>query len=150
MCEPATALLVGSAALGVVSSLQQGRDAQAVANYNAALEANNARAARDQALAEENRVREDGRRFSARQRAQLAAQGRDPDTGTGLLAAIDTARGIELDALTVRAEGENRARGFENSSTLLRAEGKMARRQSLLSAGGKILGAGLKYAELRA
>lgn len=138
MCvDPSTLAMVGmvaNAGLGVAQAVNQNQ----VANYNASLQEQQARQERQIAYSDEARKRGETRRALASQRAAFAANGLDTTTGAPLLAAYDSAREGEMDALTIRAGGLSRASAMEDSAALTRSQ---AGSNLLLGIGGA--GAGL-------
>lgn len=114
---------VVSTTMGVVSSVQQGKAAQAQMNYQA--EINRRNAAKAQANADDKR--QEGIEESRMQRlktlqkvgaqqAALAANGVDVSEGTALDIIEDTAAMGELDALTTRYNYEKQALAFESQA----------------------------------
>ena len=112
-----------STALGVVSSVQQGKAAQAQANYQA--EINRRNAAKAQANADDKRQEgiEETRMTRLKtaqkiglQQASLAANGVDVSEGTALDMIEDTSAMGELDALTTRYNYEKQALAYEEQA----------------------------------
>ena len=112
-----------STALGVVSSVQQGKAAQAQANYQA--EINRRNAAKAQANADDKRQEgiEEARMTRLKtaqkiglQQASLAANGVDVSEGTALDMIEDTSAMGELDALTTRYNYEKQAVAYEEQA----------------------------------
>jgi hypothetical protein len=156
----APALLIGATAVQALGEKQAGdaqaaqlRSQQQAATYNAAIAAQNARMERQQAGAREEAQRRQAGQVLGAQRAAFAQAG----VGMGGTAADVMAQSLvnaELDALTLRYEGEMRARGMEIESTqamseaaALGAAASGARRQGLMRAGGTVLGGIGRYME---
>lgn len=76
------------------------------ANYNALVALREADASRQAAAYEEDRLREQGEKFKARQRMLFLKGGVDISEGTPLLVEMDTAAQLELDAQAIRWKGE--------------------------------------------
>lgn len=152
------------AAVGAVYSAQTASNnakAQAQAeDYNAAVMANNAEAARRAAAAKEDAFRSDSRQFLAKQRAAAVQSGFDSATGSTSLLLEQSADSAELDALMIRHSGEMEARGYSAQSVLDRYSASVSRNNarraigagyvnaasSLLSTGSSAYGRGVKIA----
>lgn len=152
-----------SAVIGAVSYVQAGKNANAqakaaqnAADYNAEMEAQNARVARQQAGAREEAQRRQARQVLGEQRAALS------QAGIGLAGSAadvygQSAANAELDALNIRYEGELGARGLLAQSELSRHEGsvsamngKSAKRASYVNAASSLLaGASSAYGYAR-
>ncbi len=152
------AMIIGGTALQAIGAIQQGRaqsrQAQYQANaaeYNATVARQNAVTAGAQASAAEEQQRRD---FRALQGQAIAAAAQ---SGTGLsgsnadvLAQNSVAN--ELDALTIRYEGQMRARGLQAEADLQsysaqasRRAAKDAMKGAYLNAGAAILSGGSKF-----
>jgi hypothetical protein len=147
ICEPTT-LAIASVASSVIGTgvaamgaMQQGKAAQAQANYQAAVARNNKIIADRQAedaikrgSREEASYRRQVSQLAGRQRATLAANGVVVDQGSAGDILADTAEYGELDALTIRSNAEREAYGyrvqgqnFESDARLYTATGANAR-----------------------
>ena len=150
------ATVVGTA-FSALGAIQQGRQAEAQAQYNAQIQNRNAEIARQQAererqIAEANEedFRKEQRRLEARRRAQMAGSGVDIGTGTPLLQSSDIASEIELQALRIRNSGaaestrlRQQADIFDRQAGLTRRAGRNARRAGLVRGGSLLIrGAG--------
>lgn len=147
----ATAL---STTMGVVSSVQQGKAAQAEANYQAAVARNNAKIAQSNADQKRQEGIEEARMQRIKtlqkvgsQQAAMAANGIDVSSGTALDVIEDTSAMGELDALTTRYNYETKAQAYEheadnfnNQAALDVFAGKNAYQSGMLNA----VGAGFK------
>lgn len=158
------ALITAAAAtaVGAVGTIQQGRNAQAQANFQAAVQNQQATLQRQQAERErqltavrEAQLRRKQARDLAMARVRLAAGGQDLATGSALLLQEDAAAQNEFVALLERSMGLERAHGFENQANLssldasrLRAQGAAARQQSLFDAGTSLLRGSSRVAQL--
>lgn len=132
----------GSVGLQAAGALMQGQAARNSAEYNATMMDQAATVERQQTSAREDAQRRQARMVLGQQRAALAQSG----GGMGGSAADimqQSAMNAELDALTLRYEGELRARGLNAQAEGERYMGRQAQRASYFSAAGSILsGAG--------
>jgi hypothetical protein len=132
----ANALTLGSTiAQGIAG--QQAGDAQAKAKTleaNAALNASNIEA---------GRMRREGGAFLGQTRAVQAASGVDITTGSAADVGAESARNIEMDALTELYRGRLKAWGSNIEGSQAKAAGKAALTQSIASAGGTLLTKGI-------
>lgn len=123
--DPATLTLISTAATaasGVISFIggqQQAAATKAQAEYNAAIARNNqiyadraAREAVERGQQAEAKKRMEAASLRGRQRAVLAANGVDVNSGSALDIQEDTAGLGELDALTLRSNAEREAIGY--------------------------------------
>lgn len=97
------------------------------------------------------------RQLIGAQRAAMAAQGIEVDTGSALDIQKDTATLGRMDALTVRMNAYREAWGYKFNAMQMTAQGELigtqsrfARSQALVGAGQSLAGAGLTYAASRA
>ena len=138
------ALIIASTAVSAIGAIQQGKSAQSAANANAANLEQNAGIERSQANQREEAKRREARMVLGTQRAALAESG----GGMGGSAA-DVMRqssiNAELDALTLRYEGDLRARGLEAEAQQERFAGKVAKRASYFNAASSILSGAAAY-----
>lgn len=139
---------VASAGVGAVGAIQQGNAAAASANYQAKVNQNNAILA--ERNAEDARKRadvgvEDHRRqvaaLKGRQTALMAANGLDVTSGSPLAILADTAQMGELDAVTIRNNGEREALGYESQGMNFRAESQLNRMNAKSSKQAGMIGA---------
>lgn len=146
------AVIIASTAMQALGAIQQGnaqaasyRSQQAASNYNAAVMEQNAGIEREQANAREEAQRREARMILGSQRAALSQAG----IGMGGSAADvmqQSATDAELDALTLRYEGDMRARGLMIGAEQERYQGAVAganasaaRRSGYMQAAGSIL-----------
>lgn len=163
MCGIAEASLAATVLGGVTSAygqIQQGKAAKSQADYEAAIQRNNA--IRADFLAEdaiergkinEQQQRLRGRLLIGQMRAVLASSGQVIDEGSAGQLIEDQAGISELDALNVRNIAKREAQGFriqstnfESSANLTRLSGESARRASRTAAAGTLLSSGGKVA----
>lgn len=124
---------------------QQAKSAQNMANYNAQVQEQEARARRQKATFDQTRQAKHGARVKSALTAKLAKAG-----GLGSPVALDLAaeqaEELELENLLIGYEGEVGARRAESQATLDRMSGKIARKRgkaaktaSYYQAGGTLL-----------
>ncbi|KKM70348.1 hypothetical protein LCGC14_1441660 [marine sediment metagenome] len=153
----ASAIILGAIiAGGVVTAVGQvraGREAEAQAETQAAIAAQNARLKEFEAKAEQESAAaaakafaERGEQITSRQRVLFAKAGVDPSRGTPLSVVVKTAEELEADRLTILREGmiseaqrKAEARIFGLRGSAARRRGRAARRGATLAATGTIL-----------
>lgn len=143
MADPATLALVG-AGVSVTGALQSGRNAETLGNYNAQIDEQNAVVARQQAAVDEMRQRRMGRKRTGAIRAAVGASGIQM-AGSAMDALADSIMEEELDAATIKYQGELKARGLRQSATGSRFEGQAAKQLSYANAASKVLMASADY-----
>ena len=152
------AMLIASAAMSAVGAIQQGEaqsasyKAQAQANdYNATVARNNATVASEQANAKEEAQR---RHFAALQGQAVAGVAQSGTGFDGSNADVLNQNSInnELDALTIRYEGQNQAKGLIAQAQLdtynagvNRMNASNAETSGYLNAGANLLSGATKY-----
>lgn len=155
MADPITWLAIGSAVVGGVGSIQQGRQASAAAKSEANMAEYNAQMADIQAkqtyaAAGEQEVLQ-RRRARAAVGNQLAASA---EAGAGLNGDLlrQSIYDSETDALSIRYDGALKAQGLTDSASMQRSNAVVARDRasqattgSYLNAAGSILNAGTSY-----
>jgi len=129
--------IAAATAISAMSSVRQGQAQEAMANYQADQEKENAKQ-----VAQITSTQEDEQRAKARQiiGSQIAA---GAESGTQLNgSAADLLRqslfNAESDAMQIRYEGNNRATGFLNQAKASQASGKSAKSAGYLSAAGAL------------
>jgi hypothetical protein len=151
---PLGAMMAASAAMSAVGAIQQGMAAQAqaqaaqgAANYNATIKRQQAASELQQANAREEQQRRGSRQLLGQQRAALAQAGIGAG-GSALDIEEQSADRAELDALTMRYEGDLRAKGLlaaaegaEYEGRAAIAAGQNAMTGAYLSAGASLLSA---------
>lgn len=134
-----------SIAGGLYSAMAQhqaGKDAQATADWNAAVADMQARDAVERGAADEQRFRVQARGVTGAQRSSIAGQGVDLDSDTALAIQEDSRRAIEQDAMTIRNNAAREALGLRTQATAMRLDGASARRQGTMQAIGTLLTSG--------
>jgi hypothetical protein len=148
-------LAIGSAVVGGIGAIQQGKAASAAAeseanaaNYNAAMNDIQAKQAYAAAGAQEEEQRKRARIATGNQLASSA------EAGAGLNPDLlrESLFNTEADAQAIRYEGSLKAQGLKDSAILQRsnaqaakARGKAAVTGSYLNAAGSMLNAGTSY-----
>lgn len=143
------ALLIAGTAMQAIGAIQQGNAAKSAADYNAAIAEQNATVERQQAGAREDAKRREVRQILGQQRAAFAQSGGGMGGSAADVMHQSSVNG-ELDALTLRYEGDLRARGLEAGATQERFAGKQAQTQGYMQAVGTILGGASRYGEYKA
>jgi hypothetical protein len=151
MCDMISMAIAGvaSTALSAYGQIQAGQQAQAAADYNAAVARNNQIIADRQAedavkrgqVAEEEQRRRT-RAIAGTQRAALAASGVQLDQGSPADILADTAQFGELDALTIRNNAEREAYGYRVQGMNFGAEAGLQQGRASSAMTGAYLGAG--------
>lgn len=148
MAAAGAVLMGGGGILSSYGTLKEGYAAAAASDYNAALAEQNAVQAKYQAAEEERRQRVISRKALGDMRTSYAASGITME-GSALDVLTESAAAAELDALTIRHQGEVKATAYRNESALEKYKAKHQREaaklgvaSSLLSTGGKMAAAG--------
>lgn len=136
----AAAAAVAGQAIGAAGNIRQGNAAEAAGEYNAQIAEQNAQATRATAAEEERRLRVSSRKQIGQARANYGASGVQLE-GSPLDVLEESAANSELDALTVRHQGEQQARSLEQYATLERFKGKNAQIAGYLGAAGNVASA---------
>jgi len=137
------AAALAGAGVSAYSSIQQGKSAQAQAEYNAKQAEIQAEDAQLRGGIEANRKRQEVRRVLAAQQTKLAANGVETSSGSALNLFGDTSREGELDAQTAYANAMREAYGCQSQATSYRFSGKTAMSNAYGQAAGSLLsGAG--------
>lgn len=133
-----TYIAAAAAAMTAASSIQQGRQAQASAQFNSDMMNRNATIARQQAAAEEEKHRRLGYMRQGAARAAYGASGVAME-GSPLDVLEQSAAQEELDALNIRYRGEIGAQSAEGQGQLSRMRGEAASQAGYMGAGSAIL-----------
>lgn len=115
---------IGSAVMGITSSAVQGRNQQAMYNYQAQINENNAKIANNNASLERQSGLEEARLQRIKtlqnigsQQVAMAGNGIDITSGTALDTIEDTAQFGELDALMTQYNAERTALNYEQQAS---------------------------------
>ena len=134
-------LAIGGLGMGVMGTLQQGRQEQQWYNYNAALDIQRAGQEREAAGYEAGLHRKAGRELLEEQRAGYAAAG-VTERGTPGIVGEKTAEQIEIDALAIERAGAQRSQYAMSQAKMSKMRGKAAKRASMWQAGSTLLSGG--------
>lgn len=142
MCDPITILTVAGAAVSGASAIQQGQQAKATGQYQAAQAAADANAARASAQLEAEQIRKAGQRQRSAAVAAQASAGVKVDTGTAELINTEIMQDAEQDALTTIQSGTSRARQINAGGEAALISGNNASKAGVLNAATSALSAG--------
>lgn len=124
--------VAASTALGTIGSIQQGKQQQAMADYQANVAKENAKIAQNNADTERQTGIEEARlqrmktlQAVGAQQAAMAANGMDVTSGTSLDIIQDTSAMGELDALQIQTNYERRALAYEQQANNFNNEAQM-------------------------
>lgn len=131
---------VGTAAT-VYGQVQQGKNAQDMANYNGDLAKVKAADALSAGAIAEDRMRQHVRQVEGAQTAAMGASGGVVGSGSFGDILDQTAKFGELDALTVRSNAYKQAWGFQTQENADRLQGALAANQGGVNAVGTLLSA---------
>lgn len=152
-------LMIAGTAMSAYGAIRQGQaqeanyNAQAQANeYNAVVAQNNARVAAEQANAQEEQQRRHFRSMQGQAMAGVAQSGAGFDGSNADVLAQNQVNN-ELDALTIRYEGQNKMKSLESQAQIEkynaatnRMNAKEAKTAGYINAGANILSGASKYA----
>lgn len=141
----AVAIAAAGTAMSMQASQQQSAAGQAAAGYNAQINMQNAQIARQEAAADEAKLRVSAKKSLGAARANYGASGVQIDA-SALDVLEESASNAEMDALTVRHKGALKAWSFEANAGLNLLEGNNAKTAGNIgSASALISGAGSVY-----
>jgi hypothetical protein len=118
---------------------QAGREAAAVADYNAKVKEREAQAAEQQALVESRKQAREAARKMSELQAGLGAAGAVTTSGAPLRIMSEQARESELANLEIGYEGGQEAARLRSEGRQIRYEGQAQKRASRLKAGTTLL-----------
>ncbi len=127
-----------STAVGMAGSANQAAGAQAAAGYNAAVKEQQATAAVAQSAEDERRLRISSRSQLGGIRNAIGASGIQTE-GSALEVLQSSASNAELDALTVRHQGQMKAWAYRAGANLDLFQGEQAKTQGDFAATGYLL-----------
>lgn len=130
MAPLAMAFMAAGTTMGVMSTLQEGKDVQKLANARALVDIENAKAVERRAREAASIKAEQGRKFLASQKAAFAAGNVRVDIGSPLVIEAQTRADILKDMGYILEEGEMQKAAYLNQASYERAYGKAKRRQS--------------------
>jgi len=136
--DPITLTIMAVSAVGtamkVKSTLQQGKDAEKIANARAAIDIKNAEATRKASVEKARIQKERGRRLIEEQKSAAAAGGIRINVGAPLVIEKETQEDITKDIGFGLETGRAESDAFRSSAALEIAQGKAARKQSKYNA----------------
>lgn len=130
--------IIGSV-ISAVGAVSQASAAAKAADYNAKVAEKNAAIAKQNALADEQAKRRETQSILGRSRAAIGASGLAV-VGTPLDVLSETAALGELDALTIRYNGENNAQSYKQDAELERMRGRSAKTRGFFGAASHLIG----------
>lgn len=136
----ALALTAASAGIGAYGAYSSGQAQKDAANYNAAVQKNQAATAAQQAEFDAGQIRDRNRRLVATQRANFAANGVDPDSGSAVDVQHDSAKHGELQALMAIYTGQTSSNASLAQAKLDKSRGQYAEQAGWINAGSSVLG----------
>jgi len=142
MCDPGTAgvaLTAFSYAYQANAQYQQGKYQKGVAQYNTRVLENQAQEVRNEANEAENEHRQRVNQLISKQRAQLAANGIDLNSGSALQLQEDAYTLGEADALRIRSNYDSKIKAIGTESVLTQSKGDMAAAAGRNNAFGTLL-----------
>lgn len=142
MCDPVTAAVATAAVLKAGAQVAQG-----VSGYNAGkaqekMSQAEARSAIQVGAIEESRIRKEGETFLGETRAVQASSGVDITSGSPADVAAESARNIELDALTRRYQARTQSWGKTIEGRQAAAKGSAALTQGIIGGTSTLLTGG--------
>lgn len=138
MCTGMEIAMVAGTAMTTVSAVQQGNDAQAMGNYQAAQAKADAEADRGAAKVQADKIRRAGEAERGRARAALAASGASLDSASADAIDDDIVSAYEEDALVTMYSGDNRARSRLAEGESARLAGGRAKRNATMEAAATV------------
>lgn len=126
--------------LSIFGSIQQGKAAQAQADYQSKQSLILKEDAIRRGAETEQRQRRQNAALEGRQRAVLASSGVDANSGSPLEILADTAQIGELDVRNIRSNTSREAASHQQASDIAEFEGENAKRASYIDAFGTALG----------
>nr|WP_260627412.1 hypothetical protein [Serratia sp. PL2] len=132
---------LAGAAISLLGQQQQGRAAQAAANYQAEQADADAQAARSAAKVQAQKIRDAGKQQAAQANASLAASGVETGEGTALRITSGITGDAEQDAYTTILNGMNTGARYNAQAQADRLSGRNAATSGYINAGSSLLSA---------
>lgn len=129
---------VAGTIMSVSGALQQGKDAEAKAKYEAKVQEQQADEAQAASQREASEKYRQGQYMLSQQRAAIAGSGGSVNDPSVIDMMGETAGETALSAETSIYKGEQQARGYNDAAKVSRYEGKAARRASYYNAAGAL------------
>jgi len=147
--DPLTIAMVAGVSLAAAGQVQAGRaagvegkSAQAIANYNAAVQEREAQAIEQRTGLEQRRQTEEAARGMSRLRAGFGAAGVVPTAGTPLQIQAKQASEFEMENLMIGYRGATEAARARSAAEIERMGGKLARQRGKAAKQAGYIGAG--------
>lgn len=138
-------LAAAGAAVSAVGAVQQGQAAKKAANYNAAVQRQNAEIATSDAALRARQIDRTNILRSGQIRAAHGASGGASDQGSVLDVLGDVATQGELEKQDALYKGDLAARGYSNTASLDSVAGDNAAASGYMKAGGELLSGAARY-----
>lgn len=145
----ATGLMLAGTGLGVAGQIQAGRaaeteakSAQAMANYNAAVQEREAKAIEQRTAIEQQRQAEESARAMSAMRARIGIAGAVPTVGAPLMVQAKQASEFELENLMIGYRGMTEAARARSAAEMERMGGRLARERGRARKRAAYIGAG--------
>jgi len=129
-----------SGGIQMAGQAQSAAAQRAAAQYNAQIAANNAQAAMDQGRFAEQQQRMKNAALLSQQKANLAANGVEIDSGSALDVQSSSAQMGELDALTIRYNAQNKANNYLSQAGLSQMTADAAETAGTIGVASSMLG----------
>jgi len=149
MAPLAIPLMAAGVGLGVYGQIQAGKaaeveakSAQAIANYNAAVQEREAKAIEQRTSLEQRRQAEEAAREMSRIQAGLGVAGAAPTVGAPLLIQAKQASEFELENLMIGYRGQTEAARARSAAEIERMGGKLAMQRGRAAKRAAYIGAG--------
>lgn len=136
---------MAGAAISLLGQQQQGRAAQAAANYQAEQADADAQAARSAAKVQAQKIRDAGKQQASQANASLAASGVETGEGTALRITSGITGNAEEDAYTTILNGVNSGNRLNAQAQADRISGNNARRAANIGSAGTVLQGGSSF-----
>lgn len=128
-----TAMAVGTG-ISIAGTLKQGKEAEKIGKARAAIDLENAKAARNASVEKARIASERGRKLLATQQGAFAASGIRMNVGSPLVIEAQTREDVGKDVGFILEQGRAEEDYYKSSAAIERAMGKNARSQSKYSA----------------
>jgi hypothetical protein len=145
MCTGLEIALLASTAITATSSIQQGREAKKMGEYQQAQAQADSQAEREAASVRADKIRKAGQAQRSAARSSLARSGVVADAGTALTIQDSIVSGSEEDALSEILSGGYRSRRLEQEGDLANRAGENAMTAGILGAGKSLLAGAYEY-----
>jgi len=142
VCTGLEIFAIASSAFSAVSQINQGRQQQKFANYQAEQAQADAQAEREVGMIKADKTRKAGRAQQSEARAALAASGVEVGAGTPLLIEGEIVRSAEEDALQEMLYGSRRGTRLDTEAQASRMAGENAAAAGVRGAVGSVLSTG--------